>query len=212
MIHGNLGQDEAIQHLFFYYRETEAKRHKVTISNWLWDHPKAPWCINFGMWSDFIFYVHSQKIYPEIGKAARDTAPVKIRITQGHCFCLAAQSCPTLCDPMDCSPPGSSVHGISQVRILEWVAISFSMGSSQLRDQTCVSCFAGGFFTTEPPGKNRTEFLLPNTASCRPNKNTEWTSTIQKNTLKLWLVPLLWFNPLRAKFSFISVTLFPVLA
>ena len=39
---------------------------------------------------------------------------------------LVAQSCPTLCDPMDCSPPGSSVRGISQARILEWVAISFS--------------------------------------------------------------------------------------
>ena len=44
--------------------------------------------------------------------------------------CLVAQSCPTLCDPMDCSPPGFSVHGISQARILEWVAISFSRGSS----------------------------------------------------------------------------------
>ena len=40
------------------------------------------------------------------------------------------QSCPTFCDPMDCSPPGSSVHGIFQARILEWVAISFSRGSS----------------------------------------------------------------------------------
>ena len=43
---------------------------------------------------------------------------------------LAAQSCPTVCDPMDCRPPGSSVQGILQVRILEWVAISFSGGSS----------------------------------------------------------------------------------
>ena len=41
-----------------------------------------------------------------------------------------AQSCPALCDPMDCSLPGSSVHGISQARLLEWVAISFSRGSS----------------------------------------------------------------------------------
>ena len=45
----------------------------------------------------------------------------------------AAQSCPTLCDPMDCSLPGSSVHGIFQARILEWVAISISRGSSQPR-------------------------------------------------------------------------------
>ena len=49
-------------------------------------------------------------------------------------------------DPMESSPPGSSVSGISQARILEWVAISFSRGSSSPRDQTCVSCTAGGFF------------------------------------------------------------------
>ena len=54
--------------------------------------------------------------------------------------CLVAQSCPTLCDPMDCSLPGSSVHGILQARILEWFAISSSRGSSQLRDQTQVFC------------------------------------------------------------------------
>ena len=60
---------------------------------------------------------------------------------------LVTQSCPTLCDPMDCSPPGSSVHGIFQARILEWVAISFSRGSSQPRDGTQVSCTAGRFFT-----------------------------------------------------------------
>ena len=48
---------------------------------------------------------------------------------------LAAQSCPTLCDPVDCSPPGSSVYGILQARILEWVAIPFSRGSSQPRNK-----------------------------------------------------------------------------
>ena len=65
-----------------------------------------------------------------------------------------AQSCPTPSDPMDCSPPGSSVHGISQARILEWVAISFSRGSSPPRCQTCISCVScstGRFFTTMPP-------------------------------------------------------------
>ena len=45
-----------------------------------------------------------------------------------------AQSCPTLCNPMDCCPPGSSVHGILQARILEWVAFPFSRGSSKPRD------------------------------------------------------------------------------
>ena len=57
-----------------------------------------------------------------------------------------SQSCLTICDPMDCSPSGSSVHGILQVRILEWVAISFSRGSSQPRDWTQVSHIAGRFF------------------------------------------------------------------
>ena len=64
------------------------------------------------------------------------------------CVCvLVTQSCPTLCDLMDCSPPGSSVHGTLQARILEWITISFSRGSSRPRDQTLVSCTAGRFFT-----------------------------------------------------------------
>ena len=54
----------------------------------------------------------------------------KFRTAVSTCCCLVAQSCLTLCDLMDCSPPGSSGHGISQARILEWVAISFSRGSS----------------------------------------------------------------------------------
>ena len=58
-----------------------------------------------------------------------------------------AQSCQTLSDPMDCSLPGSSVHGIFQARVLEWVAISFSRGSSQPRDGTWVSHIAGRHFT-----------------------------------------------------------------
>ena len=58
-----------------------------------------------------------------------------------------AQSCPTPCDPTDCSLPSSSVHGIFQARVLEWVAISFSRGSSQPRDQTQVSHIVGRRFT-----------------------------------------------------------------
>ena len=69
------------------------------------------------------------------------------------CVCSVTQLCPTLCNRMDCSPPGSFVRGSSQVRILEWVAISFSRGTSQPGDQTRVYCIAGGFFTTEPSGK-----------------------------------------------------------
>ena len=62
----------------------------------------------------------------------------------------------SVCDPMDCNPPGSSVHGILLARILEWVATPSSRGSSQLRDQTgvsCISCVAGRFFIVEPQGK-----------------------------------------------------------
>ena len=84
------------------------------------------------------------------------------RITSGSLATesMRAQSCLTLCDPMDCSPPGSFVHQISQARILEWVAISSSRGSSRPRDWTCISCMVGGFFTTESPGKSAVKQVL----------------------------------------------------
>ena len=63
------------------------------------------------------------------------------------------QLCLTLCDPMDCSLLGSSVHGILQNRILEWVAFPFSRASSQPRDQTQVSHIAGDSLPAEPQGK-----------------------------------------------------------
>ena len=70
-----------------------------------------------------------------------------------------ARSCPTLCDPMDCSPPGSSVHGILQARVLEWGAIAFSRGSSWPRDRIWVSRIVGRCFTIwatrEVPRGNR---------------------------------------------------------
>ena len=68
-----------------------------------------------------------------------------INICKRVCACVkVTQLCPTLCNLMDHSPPGPSVHGILQARILEWVTIPFSRGSSQSRDQTQVSCIAGG--------------------------------------------------------------------
>ena len=72
---------------------------------------------------------------------------------------LVTQSCPTLCDPTDCSLPGSSVHAVSQARIWEWVAIPFSSGSPWLRDRTQVSCIAGRFFTTETAGKPTDDYI-----------------------------------------------------
>ena len=74
-----------------------------------------------------------------------------------------------LCDPMDCSTPGSAVCGVSQARILDWVAISFSRGSSRLRDQTLrSSALQADSLPSEPPGKP--------TANCRCYINDQETS------------------------------------
>ena len=67
---------------------------------------------------------------------------------------------------MDCSPPGSSVHGIFQTRILEWVAISFSRGSSWLRNQSHIFCLAGRFFTAGPPGKPKLDLFKSRATTC----------------------------------------------
>ena len=68
------------------------------------------------------------------------------RVISRCLYVLVAQSCLTLCDPMECSLQGSSFHGIFQARILEWVAISCSRGSSPPRDWTHISCIAGRLF------------------------------------------------------------------
>ena len=73
-------------------------------------------------------------------KRRKPKCPLKISYSSCVCVCVCAQSCLTLCDSMDCSLTGSSVRGIFQVRILEWVAISYSRGYSWPRDQTCVPC------------------------------------------------------------------------
>ena len=83
----------------------------------------------------------------------------------GALVCPVTQSSPTLCDPMDYNPPSSSVHGIFQERILEWVAISYSRESSQprIKPASPVSlALAGGFVTTEPSGKLPTAMFKSN--------------------------------------------------
>ena len=79
--------------------------------------------------------------------------------------CSVAQSCRALCDSVDCSPPGSSVHGILQARIVEWVAMPSSRGSSQPRDRTCISQhllhWQVGSLPLAPPGKPN-KFLIWN--------------------------------------------------
>ena len=83
--------------------------------------------------------------------------------------CSATRLCPALCDPMDCSLPGSSVRGTSQAKVLEWVASSSSRGSSWPRDQTLVSyvcSIAGRFSTTVPPRKPLPSWLTYQLLGC----------------------------------------------
>ena len=89
---------------------------------------------------------------------------------------LVTQSCLTLCDPMDCSPPGSSVHWILQARMLEWVAISFSRGISSAGDWTWVSCIAGKLFTewaTREASILEWVVLPSSRGSCKPRDQTQ---------------------------------------
>ena len=89
---------------------------------------------------------HRQSILTAGGKG-RAVPPSASDVRIWVCCCLVAKSCLTLCDPMDCSTPGSPVHGNLQARILEWVAI-WTHGIEPMSP-----ALAGGFFTTEPPGK-----------------------------------------------------------
>ena len=91
-----------------------------------------------------ITLISSLCVFPEI--LVVNTSPCKR--AKSLRFCL------TLCKPLDCSPPGSSVHGSLQAGILEWVATPFSRGSSRFRDQTQVSSVTGEFFPSEPSGKS----------------------------------------------------------
>ena len=84
--------------------------------------------------------------------------------TMTHAAAKSPQSCPTLCDPIDGSPKGSSIPGILQARTLELVAMPSSRGSFQPRGQTqvsCVFCITGGFFTAEPLGKSQLNTIHP---------------------------------------------------
>ena len=87
---------------------------------------------------------------------------------------LVAQLGSTLCEPMDCSLPGSSVHGILQAGILEWVTIPFSKGSSWPRDQTCASCSTRRFFTIWVTREAQTLGVTKSTANLVFLQNNLW--------------------------------------
>ena len=122
-----------------------------------------------------------QKIYPPRTYGGLTCYKVFANVICAAVLCSVIQSCPTLCDPMECSPPGSSVHGTFQVRIPEWVAISFSRGSSQPRDGTHFSCIAGRFFTTAKSLQLCTTLCNPIDGS--PPGSTV-TGTLQARTLE----------------------------
>ena len=95
---------------------------------------------------------------------------------------LVAQSCSTLCNPMDCSPPGSSVHGLLWERILEWGTIPFSSGSFQPRDQTRVSCIAGRFFIIwSCPAISLLGILPERNENIHPHK--DWYAKVHSNII-----------------------------
>ena len=106
---------------------------------------------------DFVLYLFWNFSSPDMTVDVAELGQLQIipscEMPDVGCVARSLQSYLTLCNPMDCSSPGSSVHGILQARILEWVAISSSRGSSQPKDWTCISCNAGWFLTAEPPGK-----------------------------------------------------------
>ena len=112
----------------------------------------------------YVVYIMS-KIEAEMHWAPSRIIPSSVCVCVCVCVCVwATKACLTLCDPMNCSLPTSSVHGILQVRILEWVAVSCSGGSSQSRDRTQVSCIAGRFLTiwaTREAPKQHKAFQIP---------------------------------------------------
>ena len=105
---------------------------EITQNQW-WDSAPPGWA-SHELASRFKGLCHHSKLRYNKG-------PMKVTVEL-----LVPQSCLTLCDPMDCGPPGSSVDGILQARILEWVATSFSRGTSRPRHGTRVSCITGRSF------------------------------------------------------------------
>ena len=100
------------------------------------------------------------------------------QVNQSALLRACVQQCPTLCNHIDYSSPGSSVHGIAQAKILEWVAMFTSRVSSWSKDQThnsCVSCLVGRFFTAESRGTLISSTYMLSLSSCVALFVTLWT-------------------------------------
>ena len=98
-----------------------------------------PWLVGYSLWWQNTKLCWKPRFLREVVFQAIDLSLAQIKLLFQLCVRSVPQLCLTLWDPMDCSPPGSSVHGILQARTLEWVAMPFSRGSSQPRDWTSVS-------------------------------------------------------------------------
>ena len=101
------------------------------------------------------------------------------------CCCSVAKLCLTICDPMDCSPPSSSVHGVFQARILEWVATSSSRGSSQTRDWTRISC-TGRWILYHWATREAQLVTIPE--SSEPDETGSRNDSHQKHSAGKWLL------------------------
>ena len=134
------------------------------------------YCLRAGLLSCYVTSVVSDSVRPHERQPTRLPWVSPGKNTRVCCHFLlqcmkvksqseVTQSCPTLCNPMDCSWPGSSVRGILQARILEWVAMPSSRESSQPGDQTQVSCTAGRLYHLSHQGSPRL-FTLPITSFC----------------------------------------------
>ena len=124
-----------------------------------------------------------------VGPCATTTEPVlpnKREEQEKNRESEVAQSCLTLCDPMDCSLAGSSIHMIFQARVLEWVAMSFSRGSSQLRDRTQVSCTAGRCLTVWATREAQQEKPPQWQAKHHNRKSSAYLLQLEKTCVHKW--------------------------
>ena len=141
------------------------------------------------------------------------STPITWAFTQSE----VAQSCPTLCDPMDCSLPGSYVHGIFQAKVLEWVAISFSRGSSWPRDRTQISHIVGRCFTIwairQVPKPAASSHLTREGGTEEPSDPWGGGCSHYKNCLWLPILFWLWVPFLKncGKIKFVIFTILSVL-
>ena len=116
----------------------------------------------------------------------------KQKLSFDCCWCLVSKSCLSLCNHMDCSPLGSPVHGISQARILEWVSVSFSRGSSWPRDRTWVSC-TGGRVLYDWASEGEKD-LKRKTASWKQREKTNQQTTTTKHTITTEFICTVWLK------------------